>query len=56
MMQKTEGHKVMVKSINKQKKVTRDALSYIAEIKRDRSMFLIPLNVSAEQASNISID
>ena len=30
----------MSNNINRQKKVTRDALTYIAEIKRDRSMFM----------------
>ena len=39
MLDKSAGHKAMSNNINRQKKVTRDALTYIAEIKRDRSMF-----------------
>ena len=34
----------MVNKIDEQKKVTRDALSYIAEVKRDRGMFKTPNN------------
>ena len=56
MLEKASGHKVMLSNINSQKKVTRDALSYIAEIKRDRSMFMTPQKTSIEQQSDMSID
>ena len=39
MASKTDGYKLMVSESNKQKKFTWDALSYVADIKRDRSMF-----------------
>ena len=39
MASKTDSYQIMVSEINKQKKVTRDALSYVADIKRDRSIF-----------------
>ena len=42
----------MSNNIDRQKKVTRDALTYIAEIKRDRSM-LMP---TIDQISSVSID
>ena len=32
----------MHKKINQQKRTTRDALAYVAEVKRDRSMFATP--------------
>ena len=38
MLAQTSGHQVMTKQINKQKKTTRDALSYVAELKRERSI------------------
>ena len=52
MLDKSAGHKAMSNNINRQKKVTRDALTYIAEIKRDRSMLLPTI----DQISSISID
>ena len=36
--------------------VTRDALSYIAEVKRDRSMFMSTPKQTIDQVSSISID
>ena len=46
----------MTDKINKQKMVTRDALSYVAEISKDRSIFATPSKVSQiEDVSNISI-
>ena len=39
MLAKSTGHKAMIKQIDKQKKTTREALSYVADLKRDRSMF-----------------
>ena len=38
MLDKSAGHIAMFNNINSQKKVTRDALSYVAEIKRDPSV------------------
>ena len=35
MLEKASGHKVMMANINSQKMVTRDALSYVAEINRE---------------------
>ena len=48
----------MVNKIDQQKKVTRDALNYIAEVKRDRSMFTTPnkASISVDQLESISID
>ena len=48
----------MVSKINYQKKVTRDALAYVASISRDRSNFTIPANVESkgEEISHVSID
>ena len=42
MLAQTSGHQVMMKSIDMQKKTTRDALSYVAELKRERSFFHTP--------------
>ena len=39
LLNKSEGHTAMVEKINMQKKVTRDALSLVADISRDRSIF-----------------
>ena len=44
MLAQTSGHQVMTKQIDKQKKTTRDALSYVAELKRERSIFASPRN------------
>ena len=35
MLEKANGHEVMMNSINKQKMVTREAPSFVAEINRD---------------------
>ena len=56
MLDKSAGHKAMSNNINRQKKVTRDALTYIAEIKRDRSMFMSTPNQTLDQISSVSID
>ena len=37
MLAQTSGHQVMTKQIDKQKKTTRDALSFVAELNRERS-------------------
>ena len=39
LLNKSEGHTVMVGKINNQKQVTRRALAFVADISRDRSMF-----------------
>ena len=54
MMEEKDGYKTMVRKINEQKQVTRDALSYVAEIKRDRS--ITPLRSAAEMTSTVSIE
>ena len=46
MLAKSQGHSVMKQKINHQKKVTRDALSLVAEIRRDRSIFCTPQKAS----------
>ena len=42
MLEKDNGHRVMMNNINSQKKVTRDALAYVAESKRDQSIVATP--------------
>ena len=54
MLDQSQGYKLMVNKINEQKKVTRDALNYIAEVKRDRSMFRTPSKAS-DQYESVSI-
>ena len=39
MLDKSKGHRFMMNSINDQKRVTRNALSLVADISRERSMF-----------------
>ena len=56
MLDKSAGHKAMCNKINSQKIVTRDALTYIAEIKRERSMFMSTPNQTLDQISSVSID
>ena len=54
MLAQTSGHQVMTKQIDKQKKTTRDALSYVAELKRERSIFHTPSKSIASQLDSIS--
>ena len=42
MLAQTSSHQVMAKQIDKQKKTTRDALSYVAELKREHSIYHTP--------------
>ena len=58
MLDQSQGYKLMVNKINEQKKVTRDALNYIAEVKRDRSIFATPnkASISADQLDSVSIE
>ena len=42
LLAQTSGHQVMTKQIDKQKRTTRDALSYVAELKRECSIYHIP--------------
>ena len=44
----------MTKQIDKQKKTTRDALSYVAELKRERSIFHTPSKSITSQFDSIS--
>ena len=54
MLAQTSGHKVMKNQIENQKKTTRDALSYVAELKRERSIFYSPFNSLTSQFDSIS--
>ena len=56
MLNKSDNHKVMTKKINDQKKVTRDALSYVAEINRERSIFATPHKASQSQFETVSVE
>ena len=57
MLDQSQGYKHMVNKIDEQKKVTRDALSYIAEVKRDRSMFKTPNNsICVDRLEAVSIE
>ena len=46
MLAQSTGHIAMREKIEKQKKTTRDALSYVAELKRERSIFHTPSKAS----------
>ena len=46
----------MSNEINSQKKVTRDALTYIAEIKRGQSMSKLTPSQTLDQTSGVSVD
>ena len=52
LLNESGPHNKMVSKINNQKKVTRDALAYIASISRDRSNFAIPANTEAKGEDN----
>ena len=54
MLAQTSGHQVMTKQIDRQKKTTRDALSYVAELKRERSIFHTPSKSITDQFDSIS--
>ena len=55
MLNASKGHIVMSNKINKQKLVTRDALAYVADISRDRSMFSISNEPEGANQSTTSI-
>ena len=44
MLAQTSGHQVMKQQIDREKKTVRDALSYVAKLKRERSIFHTPSN------------
>ena len=48
MLAKSQGHSVMKQKIDQQKMVTRDALSFVAEISRTRSIFYTPRNTQSQ--------
>ena len=52
MLAQSTGHIAMREKIEKQKKTTRDALSYVAELKRERSIFRTPSKASAAQVTS----
>lgn len=56
MLKKASGHKVMMANINSQKQITRDALSYVAEISREQNLYKTPQKRTIDQESSISID
>ena len=49
MLAQTTGHQVMKHQIDVQKRTTRDALSYVAELKRERSIFHSPSKSEEEK-------
>ena len=58
MLDQSTGYKLMSSKINDQKKVTREALEYIAEVKRDRSIFTTTHKASGstDQLDTVSVD
>ena len=54
MLAQSTGHSVMRQKIEKQKKTTRDALSYVAELKRERSIFQTPSKSSISPNESVS--
>ena len=54
MLAQTSGHQVMKHQIDRQKRTTRDALSYVAELKRERSIFHTPSKSIASQFDSVS--
>ena len=54
MLAQSKGHSVMKQKIDKQKKTTRDALSYVAELKRERSIFHTPSKPSISLNESVS--
>ena len=54
MLAESTGHSVMKQKIDKQKKTTRDALSYVAELKRERSIFHTPSKPSISLNESVS--
>jgi len=56
LLSKSEGHKFMQTKINKQKKVTRDALSFVANINRERSIFTKKKDHEAKESPSKEMD
>ena len=59
MLARTSGHQVMKQQIDIQKKTTRDALSYVAELERERSIFQTPsksVSVPFDSVSHVDSD
>ena len=54
MLAQTSGHQLMKQQIDKQKKTTRDALSYVAEVKREGNIFDTPSKPICSQFDSIS--
>ena len=54
MLAQTTGHQVMKHQIDLQKWTTRDALSYVAELKRELSIFHTPSKSISSQFDSVS--
>ena len=59
MLAQTSGHQVMKQKIDREKRTTRDALSYVAELKRELSIFhasASSVSLPFDSVSNVDSD